>query len=371
MRFSVYIIMLTILFSSHFAFSAEKKKSNDVDVIENAIIIDSLSLTTNKPLEDDDSKDGNVIYDDSFDDSIIEKSISKNGKILSKDEILDQLKRKDSRWHYTNYKIKKNDSLWGISRKFSTSNKLVIRVNQIKGPDQIREGNELLIPNRNGYFYSVKRGDSLERIGSSSKSSVAMIKEQNPSTVKMLKAGVTIFIPDGIEHKKIEIAKNIKPLNKKDQRTPVSPEQDDARKTVCIKEPVAQRTPKMAFIWPLKGRITSGFGTRSDPFSGKKRFHNGMDISAEVGTPVKAIADGEVIFSGWKDDYGNLVVLRHKNGYVSVYGHNSKLNYEEGAEVKQGDIISLSGMTGLVTGAHLHLEIQKYQTPLNPLRMLK
>lgn len=372
MRFPVSLILITVLFTSSYAFSAEKKKkSNDVDVIENAIIIDSLSLTSSKPLEDDDSKDGSVIHDDSFDDSIIEKSISKSGKNLSKNEILDQLKKKDSRWHYTDYKVKKNDSLWGIARKFSTSHKLIIRANQITGPDQIREGKEIFVPNRNGYFYSVKKGDSLEKIGNASKSSVAVIKAQNPSTVKMLKAGEKIFIPDGVEHKKIEIAKNVKSRNAKDAKTPVPADSDDNRKTARIKETPVSRTPKMAFIWPLKGRITSGFGTRSDPFSGKKRFHNGLDISAEIGTPVKAVADGEVIFSGWKDDYGNLIVLRHKNGYVSVYGHNSELKVEEGAEVKQGDLISLSGMTGLATGGHLHLEIQKYQTPLNPLRMLK
>jgi len=124
-------------------------------------------------------------------------------------------------------------------------------------------------------------------------------------------------------------------------------------------------------MWPLKGRITSGFGTRSDPFSGERRFHNGIDISAEIGTPVKSAADGDVIFSGWKDDYGNLVVVRHANGYISVYGHNSELNVTEGDKVKRGQILSLSGMTGAVTGAHLHFELQKYQTPLNPLRMLR
>ncbi|HEY1406868.1 MAG TPA: M23 family metallopeptidase, partial [Spirochaetota bacterium] len=149
------------------------------------------------------------------------------------------------------------------------------------------------------------------------------------------------------------------------------PEKSESTEEVSVQASIPQPTRSVSFMWPLHGRITSGFGNRPDPFSGKRSFHNGVDISAEQGTPVKACADGEVIYSGWKEGYGNLVVVKHINGYVSVYGHNSVLKKEEGDIVKKGDVISLSGMTGAVTGAHLHFEIQKYQTPLNPIRMLK
>jgi murein DD-endopeptidase MepM/ murein hydrolase activator NlpD len=369
--------MFVVMFTSYDAFSAEKKKKqNDVDLIENAIIIDGLSMTSNKPAADDDAKDGELIYDDSFDDSIIEKSVSKNGKAASKNEILGELRKKDSRWHYTNYRIRKNDTLWGIAKKFSTSHKLIISANGITGPNQIREGKEIFVPNRNGFFYSVKKGDTLERIGGSSKTTVAAIKSQNPGSSKVLKAGEKIFIPDGIEKKApVMIAKNTKPKQKvkKESAAPQISESDDAERVAKAKESPApvQKVQKMAFIWPVKGRITSGFGSRCDPFSGKRQFHNGLDIGVDIGTPVKASADGEVIFSGWKDDYGNLVVIKHNNGYVTVYGHNSQLKVKEGDEVKRGDIISLSGMTGLATGGHVHFEIQKYQIPLNPVRMLK
>ena len=86
---------------------------------------------------------------------------------------------------------------------------------------------------------------------------------------------------------------------------------------------------------------------------------------------MKAAEKGTVISSGWKDGYGKLVVVRHDNGYVTVYGHNSELKKNEGDAVDKGEVVSLSGMTGAVTGAHLHFEIQKYGTPLNPARLLK
>jgi len=78
-----------------------------------------------------------------------------------------------------------------------------------------------------------------------------------------------------------------------------------------------------------------------------------------------------VIFSGWKDGYGNTVIMRHEDGYITVYAHNLKTTVEEGAFVKQGGTVALSGRTGAVTGAHLHFEIRKYLTPLDPLRLLR
>ncbi|HSA15316.1 MAG TPA: M23 family metallopeptidase, partial [Spirochaetota bacterium] len=92
--------------------------------------------------------------------------------------------------------------------------------------------------------------------------------------------------------------------------------------------------------------------------------------SAEEGTPIKAAAAGTVIFSDWKNGYGKVIVIRHDNGYISVYAHNSSNEVQKGDQVKSGDIVALSGSTGAVTGAHLHFEIRKYVTPLNPTRFL-
>ncbi len=121
----------------------------------------------------------------------------------------------------------------------------------------------------------------------------------------------------------------------------------------------------------MRGKITSAFGKRRDPLSGKRRFHCGIDISANVGTAIVAAESGKVIYSGRKGGYGNVVILRHKNGYITVYGHNNKNKVKQGNNVKKGQLIARSGMTGRVTGAHLHFEIRKYVTPLNPMRFLK
>jgi murein DD-endopeptidase MepM/ murein hydrolase activator NlpD len=107
---------------------------------------------------------------------------------------------------------------------------------------------------------------------------------------------------------------------------------------------------------PIQGRITSTTGMRSDPFDGKLKHHNGLDIAAPTGTPVKPVAPGTVIFSGWKKGYGNTVILEHRDGMVTVYAHHSSNNVTVGDPVDQGTVIALSGSTGRSTGPHLHFE---------------
>jgi murein DD-endopeptidase MepM/ murein hydrolase activator NlpD len=107
---------------------------------------------------------------------------------------------------------------------------------------------------------------------------------------------------------------------------------------------------------PIQGRITSTTGMRSDPFDGKLRHHNGLDIAAPTGTPVKPVAPGTVMFSGWKNGYGNTVILEHDDGMVTVYAHHAANNVSEGAVVGIDTIIALSGSTGRSTGPHLHFE---------------
>lgn len=111
-----------------------------------------------------------------------------------------------------------------------------------------------------------------------------------------------------------------------------------------------------ARILPIQGRITSPTGMRSDPFDGKLKHHNGLDIAAPLGTPVKPVAPGTVIFSGWKKGYGNTVILDHHDGMVTVYAHHASNNVYEGDVVEMGRILALTGSTGRSTGPHLHFE---------------
>lgn len=123
-------------------------------------------------------------------------------------------------------------------------------------------------------------------------------------------------------------------------------------------------------VWPVVGRLMSGFGTRTDPFSDEGARHTGLDISAPMGTPVKAAADGVVISAGWNGGYGRCVIVDHGNGYQTWYGHLSKIDVMEGEEIRQGETLGKVGMTGRATGPHLHYEVRIHSTPVNPYRFL-
>lgn len=117
-----------------------------------------------------------------------------------------------------------------------------------------------------------------------------------------------------------------------------------------------KRTSSTSGTLPIQGIITSPTGMRHDPFNGRLSHHNGLDIAAPTGTPVKPVAPGTVIFSGWKNGYGNTVILEHGDGMVTVYAHHSINNVAEGTMVDTGSIIAHSGSTGRSTGPHLHFE---------------
>jgi len=122
---------------------------------------------------------------------------------------------------------------------------------------------------------------------------------------------------------------------------------------------------------PLKGYVTSGIGSRRDPFdSSVIEHHDGLDISAPYGSPVYAPADGIVIFAGQREGYGKLVVIDHKySGVTTRYGHLSKINVEIGQRVYLSDVLGYVGTTGRTTGPHLHYEIWwhgRLQDPLKP-----
>ena len=117
---------------------------------------------------------------------------------------------------------------------------------------------------------------------------------------------------------------------------------------------------------PLSGVITSTTGFRNDPFDGKLRHHKGMDIAAPAGTPVKPVAPGTVIFSGWRGGYGNAVIIEHVDGMMTVYAHHSINQVSEGAIVDRNTIIALSGSTGRSTGPHLHFEAWRNGANITP-----
>jgi len=135
------------------------------------------------------------------------------------------------------------------------------------------------------------------------------------------------------------------------------------------------RSLRAAFLRaPLEfRRISSGFGMRKHPILGIWRAHKGTDYVAAFGTPVRAIGDGVVTFAGWRGGYGNLVELRHRNGYVTRYGHLSRFarGTRPGARVTIGKTIAYVGMTGLATAPHLHFEVLVGGVQRDPRRALR
>ena len=117
---------------------------------------------------------------------------------------------------------------------------------------------------------------------------------------------------------------------------------------------------------PVNGEFNNGFGYRRDPFTRRKTFHEGIDISADKGTSIKASAGGKVILAKRYSGYGLAVIIDHGRGLSTLYGHSSKLLVKEGQMVKKGDIIAKVGSTGRSTGPHLHFEVLLYNTPVDP-----
>lgn len=118
------------------------------------------------------------------------------------------------------------------------------------------------------------------------------------------------------------------------------------------------------------GYITSDYGMRRDPFTGKMAFHQGIDIAAAYGTPIHAAASGRVAYSGWLPGYGKTIIVDHGGGTESLYGHCARLEVRKGDQVMQGTPVAAVGSTGRSTGNHLHFEVRNNGRPVNPMRLL-
>jgi len=123
-------------------------------------------------------------------------------------------------------------------------------------------------------------------------------------------------------------------------------------------------------ISPVNGWVTSGFGERISPFTGERSHHKGIDVASPIGTPIVAPADGVVIFAGFKEGFGNLVMVAHGYGIVTSYGHNSENMVQPGQRLRRGEQIGTVGMTGRTTGPHLHYEIWVNGRVQNPSKFI-
>jgi murein DD-endopeptidase MepM/ murein hydrolase activator NlpD len=120
------------------------------------------------------------------------------------------------------------------------------------------------------------------------------------------------------------------------------------------------------WVSPLHGRVTSDFGMRTHPITGKYKLHNGTDVAGTAGAPIRAASSGVVIEAEWEAGNGNTVTIDHGDGVITRYAHASRMLVEPGDRVGAGDVVARVGSTGLATGPHLHFEVHRRGTALDP-----
>jgi murein DD-endopeptidase MepM/ murein hydrolase activator NlpD len=237
---------------------------------------------------------------------------------------------------WQDYKVKKGDSVSKIAANFSVSMDAIISSNGITNARSLREGETLRIPNMDGIPYVVKSGDSLLKISQSMGVPLEAILDANDIQSEVINAGMTLFIP-GARMNKEDLALALGEL----------------------------------FIYPLKGsRLSSPFGWRNDPFTGERRHHAAIDLSAPQGTVVWAAMDGKVSALGYDRTYGNYIILSHAGGYQTMYAHLYSTSVKKGDTVSKGKQIGTVGSTGYSTGPHLHFAVFKNSRAVNPLDYL-
>jgi murein DD-endopeptidase MepM/ murein hydrolase activator NlpD len=370
---AVIILLNNSMFASSKSIEPETIKSTRLEDIENAIIIKGIESAPDNALNESENSnfEGVIIYNDSFND------VEFKNKINKKESYFITLRKQDNKWHLTSHKIMKDENLWSIARKFNIDYKIILKANEINNPNRLNPGRTILVPNKMGIDHRVQKKETLSELSKKYGINKNIIISQNNIKKNIIKQGELLFIPDATPHAE-KIAKHSNPEriikednHKKDTEdagTEMTDKSENFEKNIAGK--INDRN-KPVFGWPLKGSITSAFGKRVDPINNRSKFHCGMDIGAEIGTHVKAAADGEAIFSGWKKGYGRVIILKHKDGYITVYAHNKENIISTGDKVQKGEVIASSGMSGAVTGPHLHFEIRKYVAPLNPYRFLK
>lgn len=229
------------------------------------------------------------------------------------------------------YIVKSGDTLASIALRHRVPAALIAASSHVDQGATLKPGQKLLIPDRPGLVYKFKAGDRLAEIAQRYTVKVEDILADNPelADLDMIDPGARIFLPNA-------------------------------------------RIPEPPPVWlrPALGRLTSGFGMRRDPFHGSLSMHSGIDIAIAY-RPVRAAREGQVMYVGYLGGYGKVVMIRHENGYKTLYAHMSQLSVRAGQIVAAGAVIGVSGNTGRSTGAHLHFEVIKNDRPVNPRRYVR
>lgn len=226
-----------------------------------------------------------------------------------------------------------------------------------------------------GAVYTVVAGDTLSGIAQKTGSSTNAIKQANGLDSGLIKVGQKLVIPGGNVQTTVASAPppGVDPIVTGGVTKPAggytAPEPGDAEIENMVSKAAAapDATGVGRLRWPVHGRIVSDFGSQS----GGKR-NDGIDIAVPEGTPVKAAENGVVIYAGdGLKDFGNTVLVRHENGLVTVYGHNSQIIVSRGATVRRGQELARSGLSGNAGSPKLHFEVRKDSAPVDPAKYLE
>ncbi|MDR0644828.1 MAG: M23 family metallopeptidase [Treponema sp.] len=240
---------------------------------------------------------------------------------------------------FTSYTVQSGDSVSKIASQNSVSMDAIIALNNLSQANLLPVGKVIKIPNMDGIPYTVKSGDTYDSIAKAMNVPLFAIVDANDIQSKDdIAPGKVLFIPG-------------------------------AR--------MSREAFRMAlgdyFIWPINNnRITSPYGWRTDPVTGKgRRVHEGIDLAATVGVPIKAAMDGRVVAASIDPVYGKYIIISHPNGLQTLYAHMNAFAVKDGNYVYQGTKIGEVGATGYVTGPHLHFGVYKNGKSVNPLIYLK
>ncbi len=235
------------------------------------------------------------------------------------------------------YALEVGDTLYGVAARYDLNIDTLISWNNIPDARYIREGQKFIIPNRNGLLYTVKASDSLSSISKKYNVSQTNILDANNLKNSYLSIGRKLFIPNA-------------KLDSFDRGLVLG----------------------TVFLAPIRGNITSYYGYRISPISGKRSLHTGVDIANAYGTPIKAAASGRVIYvSDNNPVFGKVVIIKHARGFQTLYGHMSSILVKRGERLKRGTVLGREGNTGESTGSHLHFTIIKNGRTVNPLNYIR
>ena len=234
------------------------------------------------------------------------------------------------------YTLKKGDTLLALAIKFDLNVDTLVSVNFIQDASSIQIGQEILVPTQNGIIHTIRRNETLSSIANKYTINKNAIVDINNLQSEILSTGRQLFIP------------NTK-MNWFDLGLILG----------------------TVFQWPAKGRLTSGYGYRVSPITGRRHFHGAIDIANRIGTPVVAAATGIVTIAGTNVVYGKHIEIKHLNGYKTLYTHLHSMYVRRGQRVGRGSTIGTMGNTGHSTGSHLHFSVLKNGKYENPLRYIR